>query len=185
MGRGAPVSGGVRWRACVRVALAPGGARPGGVPAREPVPVQEAERAGGARLLELDGRLRGAARRTFRRGRRPRRAGRPSSTRSAGCCTTTTASSGAMRASASRRFAHDPEVERARHHPDHDDMSFPPITDGFALDVPFDGSDGRVSRVPRLGRRGRGHRAARRRRRPSSCEPRPLRDHARPGRAAR
>src|SRR5262245_34248517 len=39
------------------------------------------------------------------------------------------------------RFAHDPEVEvpgttLAT------DRSFPPITDGFAIDVPFDGSDG-------------------------------------------
>jgi cysteine-rich repeat protein len=39
------------------------------------------------------------------------------------------------------RFAHDPEVLQPGTHIS-TDLSFPPITDGFALDVPFDGTDG-------------------------------------------
>jgi cysteine-rich repeat protein len=39
------------------------------------------------------------------------------------------------------RFAHDPEVQRKGTRIS-TDRSFPPITDGFALDVPFDGTDG-------------------------------------------
>jgi cysteine-rich repeat protein len=40
------------------------------------------------------------------------------------------------------RFAHDPDVQQTGTHIS-TDRSFPPITDGFALDVPFDGSDGK------------------------------------------
>lgn len=39
------------------------------------------------------------------------------------------------------RFAHDPDLQSTGTHIS-TDKSFPPITDGFAIDVPFDGSDG-------------------------------------------
>ncbi|HET8934142.1 MAG TPA: VWA domain-containing protein [Polyangiales bacterium] len=40
------------------------------------------------------------------------------------------------------RFAHDPDLMQKGTHIS-TDRSFPPITDGFALDVPFDGTDGK------------------------------------------
>ena len=40
------------------------------------------------------------------------------------------------------RFAHDPDLQQSGTHIS-TDRSFPPITDGFALDVPFDGTDGK------------------------------------------
>jgi cysteine-rich repeat protein len=40
------------------------------------------------------------------------------------------------------RFAHDPDLMQRGTHIS-TDRSFPPITDGFALDVPFDGTDGK------------------------------------------
>lgn len=40
------------------------------------------------------------------------------------------------------RFAHDPDLQQTGTHIS-TDRSFPPITDGFALDVPFDGTDGK------------------------------------------
>lgn len=40
------------------------------------------------------------------------------------------------------RFAHDPDLTQTGTHIS-TDKSFPPITDGFALDVPFDGTDGK------------------------------------------